>query len=120
MVRTAIVSLASLVAIAAIPAAASAQSLEFRSTQVSYSDLNLAKDKDVSTLFKRIQRAADAVCSGANLSSVADYDAQKRFDACVANATHHAVASVHSNKLNDIYAQQTGNPVTEIQTASSR
>ena len=121
MVRNAIVSLASLslVAFAALPAGALAQSLEFRSTQVSYSDLNLAHDKDVATLFARIQKASVQVCSGAVFGTVADFDAQNRFNSCVANATNHAVASVHSTKLNALHAERTGVAVTEIQTASS-
>jgi UrcA family protein len=121
MVRNAIVSLASLslVAIAALPASASAQSIEFRSTEVSYSDLNLGKDKDVATLLKRIQRAADQVCNAAVFGTVADLDARQRYQACVANAEGHAVASVHSTRLNAIYAERTGSDVAEIQTASS-
>ena len=51
MFRTALLSLASLslVAVAALPSAASAQSIEFRSTQVSYNDLNLSSDKGAAT-----------------------------------------------------------------------
>ncbi len=122
MVRTTIVSLASLglAAIAVLPAAASAQSLEFRSTEVSYNDLNLNSDKDVAALLKRIQRAADSVCAGANFGTVGDIEAQKRFSACVQNATNHAVASVHSGKLNALYAEKSGIEVGQIQTASSR
>ena len=120
MFRTALLSAAALAATMALPSAASAQSIAFRSTEVSYSDLNLASDKGAATFLSRVQRAAESICYGASPQRTDDIDAQKRAESCIADATAHAVASAHSSKVTALHARKTGAPAAEMETASAR
>ena len=67
---------------------------------VSYSDLNLAKNADVSRLYGRIKLAATSVCD-----PFAGKDAQRaaRFNHCVDHAIAQAVAQIDSPKLTERY-----------------
>jgi UrcA family protein len=120
MSRAVIMSLASLALIAgaSLPAFASAQTIEFKSREVTYGDLNLASDKGAQAMLSRIQRAAEDVCSGAVFGTVADAEARHRFEACVADAVGHAVAGVHSAKLSALYAAR--GPAPSVETADIR
>jgi UrcA family protein len=108
-------SLAGLALAAAQPLPAQAQAIAFKSEQVVYGDLDLASDKGVDRLYRRIQSAARQVCS--TIVVPGDAEAYRRAQACTADAMAHAVASVHSDKLSQLYAERSAPPV---ETASVR
>jgi len=118
MTRTVFVTLASLGLIAAA-APASAQSIELRSKQVAYGDLNLASDKGAETLLKRLREGAQEVCSSA-FRFPGDYDARPQFESCVADAMSRAVASAHSSRVSEIYARKFHVQPAPVETASAQ
>jgi len=74
---------------------------EAKSVVVRYTDLDLSRPKDVSTLYHRLQTAARLVCSEINLWSD-DLTVSSQYYRCVQKAMAHAVASVGSERLTEI------------------
>jgi UrcA family protein len=101
-----------------LPSAALAQSVEFRSKQVVYGDLDLASDRGAAVAYSRLQHAAEDVCAAGLAGAIGDTEARKRYQSCVANALSQAVLSLHAAKVTALYAQKAGAPA--IETASAQ
>jgi UrcA family protein len=82
---------------------------EVRSKIVNYADLNLQRHEGVAVLYRRIQVAADFVCTEGN-----DRNLQVVFRVrhCVSDATTRAVAQAGVPALATLHAQHAGNGST--------
>jgi UrcA family protein len=81
---------------------------------VSYGDLNLQRHEGVATLYRRIQTAANLVCSQVNERPP---QIALRLRHCASDATTRAVSEVGVPALTTLHAQHTGNAPTTIVAA---
>ncbi|GFE78252.1 hypothetical protein GCM10011487_02520 [Steroidobacter agaridevorans] len=71
-------------------------------TTVDYSDLNLAKQADAQTLYSRLQRASNRVCT--QYKEQRDLRKMKLYNACYQDALARAVDSVGHASVQAVYA----------------
>ena len=81
---------------------------------VSYGDLNLQRHEGIATLYRRIQTAANLVCSQVNERPP---QVALRVRACASDATTRAVTEVGMQALATLHAQQTGKAPTTMVAA---
>jgi UrcA family protein len=85
---------------------------DFPAKTVSYGDLNLQRHEGIATLYRRIQTAANLVCSQVNERPP---QVALRIRDCASSATTRAVSEVGMPALTTLHAQQTGNaPTTRV------
>jgi UrcA family protein len=102
----------------ALSVPASADTGDIPSVTVKFADLDISRPAGATTLYGRIQEAANLVCSAYDRSNFA---AQANFKACVGDAIGRAVAKVESPALNMVYRIKTGASVpTRLATAGTR
>jgi len=90
---------------------------DVREKTVSYGDLNLQRHEGVATLYARITRAANFVCSEPNDRMP---QIRVRVRQCAADATSRAVAQVGVPALAALDAQQNGKASTPLVARRSR
>jgi UrcA family protein len=91
---------------------------EVRSKIVNYADLNLQRHEGVAVLYRRIQVAADFVCTEGDNRTL---QVVLRVRNCVSDATTRAVTQTGMPALAALHAQHTAKgPTTEIVARASR
>jgi UrcA family protein len=83
-------------ALAAAPSADASTGDAIHSRRVSYSDLDLTRDRDVRALYRRLRTAAQDVCRyGAAPETYSEECARAALDASVARVNAPALAALH-------------------------
>ncbi len=85
-------------------ASAAAPPVEYKTTVVNYSDLNLSRSEDVRRLYRRIRFAAGMVCDGKDSK---DLEVHQSYEACRIRAIETSVAQVRSPQLTSIHEAAT-------------
>ena len=96
-------------AAAAICSSALAEAPRLPSTTVRVSDLNLASAAGISTLYKRIKRAAAWVCAKPQGAERLVLESDRR--ACEADTTDHTIAGLNLPALHAVHYEQSGRRV---------
>jgi UrcA family protein len=118
MLKFAVLSTATLVLAAAMPAAVAAQptvsevtvrahprpGVEVKSKVVNYRDLNIKTPEGVQTLLGRIRQASEEVCSPVpdSIRNIGDFS---NYEGCKTDAMHGALAQVKSPALSAVYGR---------------
>ncbi len=87
---------------------------DVRKIEIAYSDLDLSRTEQASTLYSRIQRAAYNVCE---VNTVPNPQAMLLQHKCMAKAVDEAVRNVDNPNLTAVYMAKTGK---RAMVASSR
>lgn len=103
---TAAILALSTMALAAPAVMATEPKPEVHSSQVDYSDLNLATKSGEQTVIKRIKTAAAKDCQP--WPSGPDLDVYSRFDTCRKIATQNAISQIHNVQLTQLFDRETG------------
>lgn len=74
--------------------------ISIQSMRVNYADLNLAENEDAQTLYTRLRRTAEAVCTDTHRKSLREMNDQRE---CKEFALDQAVREVGNSALNDIH-----------------
>jgi UrcA family protein len=88
------------------------------SRAVRFADLNLASDKDVATLYHRIQWAARLVCLDATFMS--DPLRVKKLELCIDATVERAIGNVNRPLLTALHRSRTGHVAGGFFTDSDR
>jgi UrcA family protein len=73
--------------------------------KVSYSDLDLTIEAGLVTLYKRLQRASDAVCGARSLGRAGSLRQLRRNQECYSDVLSNSVAKFDSTRLDRIHAE---------------
>ncbi|MEP5765228.1 MAG: UrcA family protein [Halieaceae bacterium] len=79
---------------------ANLQAVDVKSVQVSYADLNLARQEGQHTLYMRLRGAADAVCGEVQSRAAAEVREKRE---CFQNALNRALKEVGSEELHQLH-----------------
>lgn len=85
---------------------------------VHFSDLDLSSKKDIDVLYRRIERAADAVCG--SVSAQPAIERARITRACRDHAISQAVVKIHNPLLNGVYVARTGHEPAMQNLSASR
>ena len=89
----------------ALSVSASADTNDIPSVTVKFADLDISRPAGATTLYSRIQRAANLLCSAYDRGGFA---MQEKFKVCESEAVGRAVAKVESPALTAVYRAKTG------------
>jgi UrcA family protein len=98
-------------ALAALAAPALANTAEAVSVTVRTSDLDLASDAGVQSLYQRIERAARKACAGLDTRSAAT---QVEYRECRATAVDGAVLAANHEALTSLHVAKTGGVASTV------
>jgi len=76
-----------------------------RTATVSMGDLNLSEQQGVSTLFRRLQNAADEVCGSRNFFEAGSLKQRQQNQRCYAETLSKAVQEVGNAELSELHAR---------------
>jgi len=114
----AIAAIAALACGTGIVAAAPPTGSHVPSRAVRFADLNLASEKDVATLYHRIQWAARLVCLDATFMS--DPARVRKLELCIDATVERAIGDVNRPPLTALHRSKTSHAVGNFFTDSSR
>ena len=101
------------VVVLVFPAVSSAvmtsRNVETEQTTVTASDLNLARQEGIVTLYKRLKHAAVDVCGKdlhhSTAPRFASLEVKSRYNKCVDDALENAVQSINNQSLTELHSQ---------------